>query len=272
MQKKKIYINVILIFFLAFFTVNLCYPKYFDQGIDFLNSKLGLQLPYFWERPFVLGLDLRGGAHLLYQADLSNVTETDKSDAMEGLRDVIERRINYFGVSEPLVQVQGERLVVELAGVLDVSEAIKMIGQTPFLEFREPKANYEEIIANNQQVVESATGTLEDPFQTTELTGKYLKRAELSFDQTTYEPTVSLQFNEEGAKIFEEMTARNVGKPLAIYIDNQPISIPTVSEPISGGNALISGRFTIEEAKKLVTNLNAGALPVPITLISEQAV
>lgn len=108
MPKNKIYTNIVLILILAFFAANLCYPAYFNKGVDFLNSKLGLKLPYFWEKSFVLGLDLQGGAHLIYQADLSNIGAEDKASAMDGLRDVIERRINLFGVSEPVVQVQGE--------------------------------------------------------------------------------------------------------------------------------------------------------------------
>jgi protein-export membrane protein SecD len=272
MKKNRLTINLILIFVLAFFAINLCYPTYFNKGVDSLNSKFNLNLPHFWEKPFVLGLDLQGGTHLLYQADLSNIEESGREDAMSGLRDVIERRVNFFGVSEPLVQVQGDRLVVELAGVFDVSEAIDMIGETPFLIFREPKDNYDQILANNQVVYENATGTYEDPFQDTELTGQYLERAELTFDQTTYEPTVSLQFDNEGAELFKEITSRNIGKPVGIYIDNQAISIPTVDETISGGKAVISGTFTVEKAKELVVNLNAGALPVPITLISQQTV
>jgi protein-export membrane protein SecD len=270
--KRQKILNTLLILVLAFFAANLCYPNYFDKGADYLKSSLGLNVPHFWNKPFLLGLDLRGGAHLLYQADLSNIPSEDRTNAMDGLRDVIERRINLFGVSEPVVQVQGERLVVELAGVTDVSQAIKMIGETPFLEFKEQKENYEQIIENNNKLEGSATGTYEDPFQATDLTGKYLKRAEVTFDQTTYKPMVSLQFNDEGAKVFEELTTKNVGKILAIFIDNQLISAPKVEEAISGGNAQISGSFTVEEAKTLSRNLNAGALPVQIILISQQVV
>jgi preprotein translocase subunit SecD len=273
MPKKKIYINIILILVLTFFAGNLIYPNYFNKGIDFLNGQFGTKMPHFWAKPFKLGLDLQGGAHLLYQADLSNVAAADKANAMEGLRDVIERRVNLFGVSEPLVQVQQDRLVVELAGVLDVSKAIEMIGKTPFLEFREQKPNYQEIIDNNQKIVAgSATGTLEDPFQATTLTGKYLKRAEVGFDQTAYKPLVSIEFNDDGAKVFEELTTKNIGKILAIYIDGQMISAPRVQDAISGGKAQISGDFTVDEVKQLARNLNAGALPVPISLISQQTV
>jgi len=257
MPKKKIYLIVFIIFVLAFFAGNLVYPQFF-------------KLPHFPNIPFKLGLDLRGGTHLLYQADLSNVE--DKAQGMEGLRDVIERRVNLFGVREPVVQVQGERLIVELAGISEPSEAIKMIGQTPYLEFKEQKENYEEILEKNRKVAETKEGEIEDPFQATSLTGRYLQKAELGFDQTTGKPLVSLQFNDEGAKIFEELTSRNVGKQLAIYIDGLPISAPVVQEKISGGKAQISGKFTVDEAKTLARNLNAGALPVPIKLISQESI
>ncbi|MFH1401752.1 MAG: protein translocase subunit SecD [Parcubacteria group bacterium] len=272
-DKKKIWINIILIIILAFLAGSFVYPKYVDLGVDFLNNKLNLKLPHFWEKPFKLGLDLQGGAQLQYQADLSNVPVADKTSAMEGLRDVIERRVNLFGISEPVVQVQGEKLIVELAGVFNVSQAIETIGQTPFLEFKEEKENAQEIAENNQKIAKgNATGTIEDPFLATNLTGKYLKRAEVGFDQTTYNPLVSIEFDDEGAKIFEELTAKNVGKILAIYIDGQLISAPRVDEAISGGKAQISGSFTVEETKELARNLNAGALPVPISLISQQTV
>lgn len=258
-QKRKTYIIIAIIFILAFLAGNLVYPKL-------------LNLPYFSGKDFKLGLDLQGGTHLIYQADLINIEVKDKGQAMEGLRDVMERRVNFFGVSEPVVQVQGERLIIELAGVIDQAQAIKQIGQTPFLEFKEQKENFNEIIEKNKKVEETKEGELEDPFQSTSLTGRYLQKAEVNFDQTTYKPLISLQFNEEGAKLFEEITGKNVGKPLAIYIDGFPISAPVVQEKISGGKAQITGSFTPEEAKALARNLNAGALPVKIELISQQSV
>jgi len=257
MPKRKTYLITVIIFVLAFFVGNLVYPQF-------------LKLPHFPNIPFKLGLDLRGGTHLLYQADLSNVE--DKTQGMEGLRDVIERRVNLFGVREPVVQVQGERLIVELAGISEPSEAIKMIGQTPYLEFKEQKENYEEILEKNRKVAETKEGEIEDPFKETSLTGRYLQKAELGFDQTTGKSLVLLQFNDEGAKIFEELTSRNVEKQLAIYIDGLPISAPVVQEKISGGKAQISGKFTVDEAKTLARNLNAGALPVPIKLISQESI
>ena len=260
MSKKKTYFIVVAIFLLAFLAGNFVFPQF-------------LRIPYLPKRDFKLGLDLQGGVHLLYQADLSRLAEKEKSGAMAGLRDVIERRVNLFGVREPLVQIQGEKLIVEIAGIIDPAQAIKQIGQTPFLEFKEQKENYQEILEKNKELIEAGKeGQIEDPFQSTNLTGRYLKKAELGFDPTTNLPLVLLQFNDEGAKIFEELTTRNVGKKLAIYIDQIPISAPVVQEKISGGKAQISGNFTIKEAKELVRNLNTGALPVPITLISQQSV
>ena len=287
MRKRNIYI-LIVIFLLAVFAGFLDYPSVWNKGADFLNAKLPFKIPHYFDISFKLGLDLQGGTHLLYQADLSNIETKDYSSSMQGLRDVIERRVNLFGVREPVVQIEekSQRLIVELAGIKDVNQAIQMIGQTPFLEFREQKSQEEtqkildkikEVEGKSFEEIQKIPDwqlAIEDPyFQPTQLTGKYFKKAELSFDQTaTYKPLILLQFNDEGAKIFEDLTAKNVGKPLAIYIDNVLISAPTVQEKISGGKAQITGQFTIDEAKKLAQNLNAGALPVPIKLISQQTV
>ncbi len=259
MSQKKSYIIVAIIFVLVFIAGNLVYPQL-------------LKIPKVPDIAFKLGLDLQGGTHLVYQANLSNIPEKDRGQMMQGLRDVIERRVNFFGVSEPTIQVQGERLIVELAGVIDPAEAIRQIGQTPFLEFKEQKENYDEILLNNQAVQEKGEGQIEDPFQSTGLNGEYLEKAEVGFDQTAYQPLVSIQFNSEGAKIFEGLTKKNVGKLLAIYIDGVPISIPVVNEAIAGGKAQISGKFTVDEARNLARNLTAGALPVPIELISQQTI
>lgn len=209
--------------------------------------------------PWRLGLDLVGGSHLIYEVDLSSVPSKDQDSVLDGLRDVIERRVNLFGVSEPQVYLgkSGEKsqLIVELAGIKDISEAIKQIGETPMLDFRE--------------VLEVGTST---QFLPTELTGRYISGAELTFDPTTQAAQVSITFNDEGATIFEELTGRNVGKPLAIFLDGEPIEIPTVQSKISGGKAQITGKFTVESAKLLVQRFNAGALPAPITLVNQQTI
>ncbi|MDP3991109.1 MAG: protein translocase subunit SecD [Candidatus Nealsonbacteria bacterium] len=265
MLKSNLYTTIVVIFILAFLAGNFCFPQF-------------LKLGFLPDIPFKLGLDLQGGTHLVYEADMSGIEKAEQQSSIQGLRDVIERRVNLFGVREPIVQTQeaGEhyRLIVELAGVQDSAEAIKMIGETPFLEFKEQAENYDEIIEANSKAASSGAEEteLQDPFISTLLTGKYLKKAEIDFDNSTYKPMVLLQFDSEGAKLFEELTFKNIGKPLAIYIDGIPISVPIVQEVISQGRAQISGSFNIEEAKTLARNLNAGALPVPINLISQQNV
>lgn len=225
--------------------------------------------------PFRFGLDIQGGTHLVYRADMSAIASADQSDSLESLRDVIERRINLFGVAEPLVQIEksgGEsKLVVELAGIRDINTAINMIGATPFLDFREqrPDAQREEILAaqkNNERMDE-------DPyFIPTKLTGRFVKRSVLNFDPTTKQPEIGLELTSEGATIFAEITKQNIGKQLAIYLDGAPISAPVVREEITGGKASISGDFTPQAGKELVGRLNAGALPVPISLIAQQTI
>ena len=198
---------------------------------------------------------------------------------MNALRDVIERRINLFGISEPVVQVQhgglisggGEQLIVDLPGVTDVKQAIDMIGQTPLLEFKTeaPKgAPQTATVDKNGKVLLD----LNSQFVSTELTGRYLQKATLEFDVNTREPKVNLQFNDVGTKLFAQITKDNVGKMVAIYLDGAPISTPVVREEIPNGQAVISGSFTPTEAKQLVGRLNSGALPVPITLLSTQTI
>jgi protein-export membrane protein SecD len=282
--------TILAIFLLAFLAGCLDYPNIWNKPVDWLNQKAGLGLPHFFNLPFRLGLDLQGGTHLVYEADLSQVEPGNYADSMQGVRDVIERRVNLFGVQEPVVQInkvgQHYRLIVELAGVKDVHQAIQMIGQTPSLDFREKRdeSETENILADQKEVLDKKEQGLslildeerlltQDPyFKPTPLTGRYLKGAQLVFDQQTYQPQINLQFDDEGSKIFEEITQRNVGKQVAIYLDGVPISAPVVQEVISGGKAQITGNFTLEEAKQLVQRLNAGALPVPIKLINQQTV
>lgn len=222
---------------------------------------------YDWMRHFHLGLDLQGGTHLVYEADTSSVAG-EEDEAMESLRDVIERRVNLYGVSEPIVQTEksgsSRRLIVELAGVFDINEAIKLIGETPFLEFKE-------IPDSIKNAEEKPKEVSYEQFISTNLTGKYVKRATINFDQIGT-PQIFLEFTSDGAEIFEKVTEKNVGLPLAVFLDGLPISAPTVQQKISGGQAQITGQFTLSEAKVLVGRFNAGALPLPISLISQQSI
>ena len=496
--RGKIWRSFFLLSILVIITGLIDGGSYYNKGADWLYSKTGnsVKLPHVKEIPFRLGLDLQGGSHLIYQADMSAVAGADKVSSIEGVRDVIERRVNVFGVSEPVVQtnISGDdyKVVVELAGISDVKEAIKMIGETPLLEFKEEgagdrvlteeeKASMKEIntkaeqkatevlgkllsggdfaalakdytqndktketggdlgwitAADNAYVVnivkklkqgeitkelvkgptgyeiykleekrnkanpfdenqtekevkashllicydglegctsgitkeqayekikkvkdettpqnfaemakkystdstaaaggdlgwfnkdamvkpfadtvfEQKVGTVsyivetkfgyhiiykqdertieeykvreimtrtiseqdilggQKNWKNTELTGKNLSKATVQFDPNDNSPIVSLEFDEDGGKMFAAITERNVGKPVAIYLDNYPISIPTVNEKITGGKAVISGKFNIQEAKLLAQRLNAGALPVPISLVSQKTV
>jgi len=487
-SRKTLIKRTVLILFLFLIAGSISYPQGANWAIDQFNGITNFEIRHV-EYPIVLGLDLQGGTHLEYVADLSDVASEDQADAMEGVRDVIERRVNQMGVSEPLVQTSNagdqHRLTVELAGVRDINEAIKMIGETPILEFRventeadrsltdeeyaqidrenekrrmnvqaafdrvkdgealsgiaralsedpvsrakdgdlgwlvetnaypslvealqdvepgaladhviEDDARYyiaellekrdagqeirashilvqwkeaaqsgsdatkDEAFAKIQSIRDEITsenfdekakeyseepgagqtggdlgwfrrgdmvesfenvvfalqaGEISDIIETdfgyhiikktderelsdvhvraaifdkmdasdivnrepwirTELTGKQLERAVLDFDQQTGMPHVTLQFDGEGTDLFAAMTRENIGKPIAIYLDGEPISIPTVQQEIPSGQAIISGSFTIDEAKLLAQRLQAGALPVPIEIVAQQSV
>lgn len=245
---------------------------------------------------FKLGLDLSGGTQLIYKADITDVDDRDVKEAMASLRDVVERRINLFGVAETGVYVQEanfsnnqeNRLIVDLPGITDIKKATEMIGQTPLLEFKVERPESPEKDALIKKFEEFQNKLLngeevnyleiEDPyFVPTELTGRYLKRASLDFQPTSSmggftSPVVTLEFDREGADLFEKITSSNIGKIVAIYLDGAPISTPVVQSAISGGQAVITGDFTPEEAKLLVGRLNSGALPVPIELVSTQSI
>lgn len=381
LNKRIVFILIAIFALLAFLTAA---DGLYNQAVDKLAGATNniVVLPKVPDRQFNLGLDLQGGTQLVYEADVLNIPERDRSSSLEGVRDVIERRVNATGVSEPLIQVNrtlsGDyRIIAELAGVSDIDEAIAMIGDTPILEFKEQdeealtvqldesslqaeeetleKANnlletalennsllgldddnlaesrwltedenpvlyelvsnledkqiYPELIQNNEgyQIVElldervasnpfldeeNEEGELEylvntlnvysnlelpaldldEGWKNTELTGQHLKRAVLQFNPNDGSPEVSLEFNSEGAKLFAEITKRNIGLPVAIFLDGYPISVPTVNEEIPDGKAVISGQFNVQEARLLVQRLNTGALPVPIHLVGQQTV
>lgn len=389
LSKENLRWRVFSIFLLTVFCLLMVFPVYANKGIDWVNKKANLGLPNFPSAGFNLGLDLQGGAHLIYQANTESIPDTDKASAVEGVRDVIERRVRGgLGVSEPLVQTtkvgNDFRIIVELPGVTDVNQAIKMIGETPILEFKEEdnqplraltaaetkemndynaqaqikakealaavnqgvpfadavtkysedektKTNAGELgFIDNQvfsdfykwagthkdgevskELVKSPDGinvikriaveeeagpnstTIKlynvarifiktkqpvdivppaEQWKSTGLSGKQLKRTEVSQDSNSGQVQVALQFNDEGTQLFADLTKRNVGKPVAIFLDGTPVSIPNVNEPILNGSAVISGSFSIQEARLLAQRLNSGALPVPVELISQQKV
>ncbi len=222
--------------------------------------------------PWKLGLDLVGGTALVYEVDLTGANPADYNDIISSLIKVIEKRVNPLGVLEPKVTSakKGDKyqILVELAGVKELKDAVQFIGETPVLDFREIKE------VNGQLSVVP-----------TELTGRHVTTANMSFDPNTNAPVVNFELNDEGAKFFEEITARNIGKPLCIYVDNLPIyadpatgadtggSCPVVGGKISGGKAQISGgNIDIVSAQHLVGRFKDGALAAPITLINQRTV
>jgi protein-export membrane protein SecD len=488
-QQIKGRVAVAVILFLACLAI--AFPAKINAGVNWINNKTNLGFPTLPSSGFSLGLDLQGGAHLIYEADTAQIKDSDKVDSVEGVRDVIERRVRGgLGVAEPVVQTtrvgESYRIIVELPGVTDVNQAISMIGETPVLEFKEEntepqreltkeeekqmndynktankkvkealnmaksnsdfnavvskysedetsknnggsvgfidgnilkdiydwavkakdgdvspsilkspdglnvakrisqkngdklvsashlllcykgasgcdnpqytkqeaKAKIDEIKAQattqnfadlvkqystepgakeragdlgkfgkgqmvpefEKVAFEMASGAISDVVETqfgyhliykkseeasqlvevarvlvrtktaadivppadewkaTGLSGKQLERAEVVENQQTGQIQVSLKFNSEGTDLFADITQRNVGKPVAIFLDGSPISIPKVNEAILSGDAVITGGFTLIEAKQLAQRLNSGALPVPVELISQQSV
>lgn len=484
-------ISIVSVALLIIVAVIYVYPRPLNALVSGINSRLGTDLPLVTEVPFRLGLDLQGGTHLVYEADIRGIPAEERTDALDGVRDIIERRVNAIGVAEPLVQTtsSGEsgRLIIELPGVKDVNEAIERIGATPFLEFREENTEIRELtpeekkklaelnaqersrandllrqiqqspdrfvaIANESSddpLTKGAGGSLgflsqqtpyykefydlavnarrdsiyprvyeneegfniikfgamereprvkahhllicykgadrcaqdiskeralevitdlksiatkdnfvdlvkqqstepgasetggnlggdyfgrgvmakpfedavfamkvgeisdvvetqfgyhliyktaetfaptyevsrilvnksiesdivpQDPFKYTGLTGKHLKRARLEFNPQTNEPQIAIEFNEEGAKLFADLTTRNIGKTIGIFMDGELTQAPRVNEAIIDGSAVITGRFSLSEARERVRELNTGALPVPITLISQETI
>lgn len=226
---------------------------------------------------FKLGLDLAGGTELVYKADMRQTAPSERDSALTALRGVIERRVNLFGVAEPLVQTehssavaadQEYRLIVDLPGVTNIKAAVTALGKTPTLDFR----------LATTTIVKSSTGstTQQVVFTPTGLTGRYLKKAALQFGSSQSnalgQPVVLITFDDAGKKLFEKITSQNIGRTLAIFLDGQPITTPVIKEAIPDGTATISGNFTVSKARDLVQNLNFGALPVPITLQSSSSV
>ncbi len=213
-----------------------------------------------------LGLDLQGGSHLVFQADTSKLKNEDVADALDSARDIIEKRVNFYGVSEPAIQTvkSGDkyRIVVDLPGITNVEEAVRLVGKTAQLTFREEAKD--QIKAGTQ----SAPIIAFNP--KSKLTGKDVKKATVSFNSQNGEPQVALSFSDNGAKLFGEITQANVGKQVGIFIDENILSAPVVQQPILDGNAVITGQFSLEEAKSLVIAINSGALPLPVQLVEQR--
>ncbi len=265
--------------------------------------------------PFQFGLDIQGGAHLVYDADVSGIEDpAEINRRMDALRGLIEERVNALGVSEPLVQTERGGLLGEGQHrlIVDIDEAIAAIGETPVLEFmllREgadpnqvdvgdldlnigDQEDEVEVVTDEEDVPTTDENDQNDPEEDTAteeeddleeeeeesiyiytgLDGSMLNDAQFQRDPNTGEPVVSLRFNSEGRNLFADITREHTGRQLAVLLDGEPISVPVIREPILGGEAIISGTMSVTEARDLARRLQAGALPVPIDLVSTETV
>ena len=253
-----------LILFLVAVCLGLSLPKDY-QPVKKIDFSLG---PIKFKRDLEIkkGLDLQGGTHLVLQADMENIIDTERKTALESAKNVVDKRVNLYGISESVVQtIESEdnyRIIVELPGIKNVNEAIDLIGKTAKLDFRE--------LAEDKKASPGAAMIFD--FLPTKLTGGHLKKADVQFNQQTGEPIVGLHFNDEGADLFAQITLRNVGKQVAIFLDDIPLTAPRVNEAITTGDAVISGDFTLKEAKNLVIQLNAGALPVALKVVEQKTI
>jgi preprotein translocase subunit SecD len=237
-------------------------PGSYIPGGDALPGSPGIHLGSFARQGAKLGLDLQGGTQLTLQADMSQIPDDQKDNAMKGLVNVISRRVNAYGVAEAEIQTRGnDRVIVQLPGVKDIEEAKKLIGQTAKLEFKEQDASGNWI---------PSTGQLNG--QTVALTGAYLTpgRQQVTFNGRAGLPDVAFEFNSDGAQLFGQITQRLLNKPLGIFLDGQQISAPTVQAVLTD-NGIITG-LSLDQARLLALQLNAGALPVPVSIEEERTV
>lgn len=248
-------------------------PLHIDTTISIPTIDVGVgKYRFIRDLDLKKGLDLQGGTQIVLEAVMDNVAGPDRKTALDSAKSVIARRIDLYGISETVIQTamtkDAYRIIVELPGVTDPQQARALIGQTAKLDFREPDPSYQP----KENVSSSSADAFTDELKhllPTGLTGKDLERASVQFDQESGSPVVSLTFTDDGRKKFADITERNIGRRVGIFLDNYPLTIPVVQTAITDGQAIISGGFTTEAAKQLTVSLNAGALPVDLRVVSQ---
>jgi len=270
-RTKVLFLGIVLTFIIS---ASIALPKSlpislnaFGKDFSFVVGSPVIDYSFFGtpvhkEFEFKQGLDIQGGMQVVLEADMSGIEQADRADALASAKEIISRRVDLYGISEPVVQTsvadESYRINVELPGLSDSNDALALVGQTAQLEFglfQEPDPESPEATLSGVTIV--PTG----------LTGQMLKKSSVQFDQQTGEPLVALQFDSEGSKLFSDITTQNVGKPMGIFVDGSMIMAPVIQVPILTGEATITGGFTVEEAQQLSVQLNAGALPVPIAVL-----
>ncbi len=261
-KPQKVFIFICVITLISLYLV---FPaKIFNIQIPRLKYKIG-NLDLAKEIELKQGLDIKGGLQVILTADMKEIKPDDRSTALESVKTVISRRVDLFGVSESGIKtaVSGNeyRLILELPGVFDPQQALDLIGQTAKMEFALP------LYSQGKTATDSATLS---GFSPTDLSGADLSRASVTFETQDRSPAVAITFKDSGKTKFAKLTKENIGKPIAILLDGYPITMPTVQVEIIDGNAQITGNFTTDEAKALAVQLNAGALPVPVSILSQK--
>lgn len=227
---------------------------------------------------FRKGLDLEGGTSVTLKANMEDIPSPQRDSALASVKEVIERRVNFYGVSEPVIQTSKAndeyRIIVEIPGVTDVNQAVQLIGQTAKLTFwEEGTASPSAEASVSASLLPLGVPQLLGPAaKQTDLSGSDLQSSVVSFDPNTGKPQVQLNFTPDGTRKFADITTRNTGKVVAIVLDEQVVEAPRVNEPITGGSAVISGNFTTEQANQLSIQLNAGALPVSLTVLEQRGI
>jgi len=281
MQRKKVIQSFLIILLTTLIAAVIDLPLLHSAQINLFGKQVSfpfgitrmetnfLGLPIKLPMKLNMGLDIQGGMQVVLQADMSQIPPKDRDDAIESAKEIILKRVDAYGITEPNVQTAKKddqyRIIVELPGVKDSTEALNLVGRTAKLEFALMQLN--QIQPSGNQAT-AAAQTVE--FKPIGLTGKDLEKARLDFDENTGKPRVAISFNQTGAKTFAKVTKENTGKRLAILLDGKVVTAPVISTPIIGGQAVITGEFTVEEAKNLSIQLNAGALPVPIKVLEQR--
>jgi len=271
---SSVHKRYIVIILLALFAGIVALPKKFSLNLPILGEiEIVSPLQRF---DFKKGLDIQGGMQVVLEADMSNISTEDRETALESAREILLRRVDLYGISEPVVQTavtaESYRIIVELPGVSDETEALALVGKTAELSFQLLKQVPIEIPVTEDgttpEIDLQQTMTLED----TGLGGSQLERASVQFDPQTNEPQVGLSFDPEGTKLFATITSDHTNEQLAIILDGGILMAPNISQPILNGQAVINGGFTLEDAKQLSIQLNAGALPVPIHVLEQRTI
>ncbi len=227
-----------------------------------LWSVVPLDRDVFGRQGLMLGLDLKGGSYLVYQADLSEIAPGDRAEVMDGMKGVIERRVNALGITEPIIQVQEQEgeyaIAIQLPGVSDVERAKELIGRVGILEFREQDEEGEWI---------PATGTVDGEELT--LTSRYLKENTYVDVDQLGRPLLIFEWDETGRQLSEQITGRLIGEPLGIFLDDEPLRgadghpIAPIVQSVISDRGQIEG-LSLTDAQDLSTTLNYGRLPAPL--------